>query len=365
MKRWIARPLALLAVLACGHSDGFEVPPPQSLGPNTTGPDVQLTFNTDQDYWPTWTQDGRGILYSFVSPGSTASHRCLGILPAAGGSRIWEMCDNRAVRRDTVSSYTAFALDNTGRLLFVEAVGRTGLLGSFPAHIRLYVADTAAPYVRTLLDTIPVAGDAIGSTVTVSWLSDLAWTSVSAFIALGQQYGDTAVSPCNNPFPCRDSTFAPNGVVLRGTIGGGLATLAAVAGTEGAAGYSLAESGATVAFITRGHDLYKVPIGGGPRITVGTVSTDPASTLLGVTCRGTSCLVASTFSTGPAQLIAVSLVSGQAQVVRTTTMPFVATPMLSPVTHDVVVQAGGVFGHVATRSNNPGSNLFLYQGIFP
>jgi len=197
VKRWMARSLALLTLLACGHSDGFETLQPQSLGPNGAGPDVQLTFNADQDYWPAWTQDGRGILYSFVSPGSTASHRCLGILPAAGGSRIWEMCDNRAVRRDTVSSYTAFALDSTGRLLVVEALSRTGFLSSFPFHIRLFLTDTAAPYVRTILDTIPVLGDDIGSTSALSWLSDVAWNNSST----PPPYRDNAPTRCHASIP--------------------------------------------------------------------------------------------------------------------------------------------------------------------
>src|ERR1019366_10062732 len=86
-----------LLLLACTHSDAWVTPPIVALPPFGTGADVQLTYNVDQNYWPTWTQDGRGILYAFVNLENTA-HRCLGLLPATGGSRIWELCDNRAGR---------------------------------------------------------------------------------------------------------------------------------------------------------------------------------------------------------------------------------------------------------------------------
>ena len=366
LKHRLIRSIPALLLLACGHSDNFEIPVTQALGPSSAGADVQLTFNADQDYWPAWTQDGKGILYSFVNPGSTAGHRCLGIMPAAGGSRLWEMCDNRAIRRDSVSSYTAYALDSTGKLLVVEALSRTGFASVFPFHIRLILTDTAAPYVRTVLDTLPKVGDSIGSTVAVSWMSELRWTGPNTFVALGQQYGTAGAPPCGSPFPCQDSTFANNGIVLRGTISGGHATFAAIAGTEGAVGYSLADNGATVVFIRLGPaQLLRVPIGGGGATIAGVASSEAGASLLGVTCHGTTCLAAATFPTKPSALISVSLTTGQAQVVKTISTSLLATPIGSPSNGDVVVQIGGVRGHIATVANNPGSNLFLYKGIFP
>src|SRR5579862_9420510 len=108
---------ASVMLLACTHSDAF-ITPGQAVGPFTSGADVQLTLNPDQDYWPTWTADGRGILYSFVDPGSTFLHRCMGLLPAAGGSRLWQWCDNRATQLDSSSSFTAYALSSSGALLY-------------------------------------------------------------------------------------------------------------------------------------------------------------------------------------------------------------------------------------------------------
>ena len=72
LKSLLIRSFPALLLLACTHSDSFITPPAQTLGPISAGADVQLTFNVDQDYWPAWTQDGRGILYSFVNPENTA-----------------------------------------------------------------------------------------------------------------------------------------------------------------------------------------------------------------------------------------------------------------------------------------------------
>ncbi len=289
------------------------------------------------------------------------------------------MCDNRAVRNDTVNSYSAYALDSTGQLLVVEALSRTGSLSSFPFHIRLVLTDTATPYVRTILDTLPIPGATIGSSVTASWMSDIAWTGPNTFIALGQQFG--TISHCSKCLclPCpSDSTFNANGVVLLGTIANGHATLQAVAGTEGATGYSQTDNGATIAFIRDGDTrLFKVPIGGGAPAVVATVS-GPARTLLGVSCRGSTCIVASDsikkYLQGPAQppayldsvstqLVSVTLASGSVQTVLSR-LNLVATPQFSPVSSDMVVQVDGVWGHLQTFAGG-NSSLHLYKGLVP
>ncbi|HEY8062881.1 MAG TPA: hypothetical protein VID74_08790, partial [Gemmatimonadales bacterium] len=90
--RWIGL-IAALALTGCGHSDAF-VPANSTLGPFNTGTDIRLTLNPEQDYWPAWTDDGRGILYAFVNsvePGIANRHRCMGMLPGGGGSRVWQL----------------------------------------------------------------------------------------------------------------------------------------------------------------------------------------------------------------------------------------------------------------------------------
>jgi hypothetical protein len=380
-KHDMVRTAFLLALVACTHSDGFVTPPIATLGPFSTGPDVQLTFNVDQNYWPAWTEDGRGILYSFVNLENTA-HRCLGLLPATGGSRIWELCDNRAVRNDTVSSYSAYALDSTGHLLLVEALSSTGFNSSFPFHIRLQLTDTARPYVRTTLLTLPIT---VGTTP-VTWLSDIMWTGPNTFMALGQEFG----------YLSRDSIFGSDGgIVMVGSITGSQVTLQAVAGTDSATGYSPAENGASIVY-TRHHDLrlFKVPIGGGIPVPMPIIRTgaDTAALitgeLAGVSCKGPTCIVAhdGIFLTGgyfggclapicthlamfinPMELHRVSLTSGTDEVIQSNGTLVYATPIISPVSGDVVVQLGGVWGHLQTHVTAGGGNgeLHLYQGLVP
>jgi hypothetical protein len=114
---------------------------------------------------------------------------------------------------------------------------------------------------------------------------------------------------------------------------------------------------------------------------VGVVTSNGGAQLLGVSCRGSTCIVAADALTltsislngaitspsiplsGVNELRAVSLTSGLAQVVRSGASPF-ATPQISPVTGDSVAQTGGAFGHLQTFTSS-GSDLNLSQGLVP
>src|ERR1019366_9399129 len=147
--RLTTRVVALAALGGCGHSDAFVFSVP-AAPPPAAAADIRLTYNADQDYWPTWKQDGRGILYSFVDPGAAVLHRCIGVLPAGGGQRLWQLCDDRATQTDSVSSFSGYALDSAGQLLYAEAVSGNTQLHALPATT-LWLADTATPFARTPL----------------------------------------------------------------------------------------------------------------------------------------------------------------------------------------------------------------------
>ena len=189
----IMRPLSaipFLLVVACTHSDAFPTGGYQA-GPSSSGPDVLLTFSADQNYWPVLTEDGSGVLYAFIDPAASRipSHRCIGLLPVAGGTRFWQWCDNRGTQRDSSNSFTAFALGSDGRLLYVE----TTVPKAFPfqtQQVALWLADSASPFRRR------AAGDAAGdvsATASINWFADMAWTGPSTFVALGQQYLPTGI----------------------------------------------------------------------------------------------------------------------------------------------------------------------------
>ena len=367
---------AVASMGGCTHSDALTAPPIAN-GPYGTGADVQLTLNANQDYWPIWTEDGRGILYAYVVTNGQPQHRCIGLLPAGGGTREWEFCDNSSTRADTSSSAIAYALGADGRLVYAEAVVRQGAQSLVPDRVTLWLADSATPLKRRSLLTLPL----LFSSDTVSWLADIHWTGPATFVVLGQSF--TAFAHCKG-CGAFDSTWTGGGVVLSGTITASGATVQPISGTSGASGYSLAEGGASVVF-TRAHDrnLYKVPVGGGAATSVATVTTE--GELLGVSCKGSTCVVASdrvTLSSTtafaaiamcdnsplppiscPGELRTVSLATGTVQIVKTNPA-IIATPQISPTSGDVVVQIGGGFGHLQTEAAAT-SDLHLYPGLVP
>ena len=369
-------PGTMLLLLGCTHTDSFVNSPPV-VGPHSAGNDVQLTFNIEQDYWPTWTQDGHGILYSFVAPGSKARHRCVGLLPAAGGTRIWELCDNRATQGDSVSSFSAYALASDGRLLYAAAVSDSTVGGHTPSANTLWLADTAAPFQRTALLSLPI----ILAGVSYSWLSDIAWTGPASFIALVQ---DFSISEEPQP-PCdfvQDSIFMRGGAVVAGTITAGHADLQLISGTTGATGYSLAEDGTSVVFTTwNDPHLFKVPVSGGPVTPLSPVLGGPGTQILGVSCKGSTCLVASdavtlidlpgdapatcaVVNSGAKDLYAVSIGTGSSQRIATAA-EIIALPKISPESGDAVIQVGGSLGHLQTIRAPSNADLHLLRAVVP
>ncbi|MGH7584170.1 MAG: hypothetical protein ACREL5_13185, partial [Gemmatimonadales bacterium] len=369
--------IAIASLTGCEHSHSFVTPalPPERLGPFNAGSDGTLTFNVDQDYWPEWTDDGRGILYAFVTLDATLAHRCMGILPAAGGTRLWQLCDNRTTQGDSMSSFSGYALDRHGRLLYAQAVSPSdeGLI-ALP-HSTLWLADTTAPFVRQSLLVLPVT---VGP-VAVTWLTDITWIDSTRFLALGQQLNTTHLCPPppgTEPCPgrwldLRDSIFDAHGIVTIGTIVGSSATLAPVEGTDSATSYSLADNGATLVFTRRDDPrLLSVPSAGGIARMIGTVLADNGE-LLGVACRATACVVATapiatTYggdsdplgrpqswahvlgqdfldTSTRSDLRVVSLIDGSVRIIRTAPT-IMATPHFSPDGNALVVQFGCIWG---------------------
>jgi len=377
--------LTVLAVMACGHSEAFvNVVPP--VDPPSAAADERLTYNTDQDYWPSWTQDGQGILYSFVDLGSSVKHRCVGLLPAGGGARIWQLCDNRATQGDSINSIAAYALDASGQLLYVESASNIREITALPT-VSLWRADTARPFARTRLLTLP---QVVGG-VTYSWLADLRWTSATTFTALAQSFETVAHCFPRDPIFCsqQDTIFFSTGAVLNGTINGASVTLTQVDGTDGATSYSLAEGGASIVF-TRLHELrlFKVAAIGGTATAVASIPQGAIAELPGVSCQGTTCVVASApispvrpegsahpfIAAGTSRLSSVSLVSGtvttlvsaqvQAASFGAPPQPTYSTPQLAPNGTDVVMQVGGTWwGHIQTYYAGGNADLHLYPGI--
>jgi len=356
--------ILFLLALGCTHSEAFPTGGYQA-GPSSDFPDVLLTFSADQNYWPVLTEDGSGILYAFIDPAASRipSHRCIGLLPVAGGTRYWQWCDNRATQRDSSSSFAAFALGADGRLLYVESVVPNG----FPfqtQQVALWLADSASPFRRRSLVTLPVVvGDS-----TINWLADLQWTGPSTFIGLGQKYLPDAGPPL-------DSVFSGQ-IIVRGTITDQGAVLAAVPGTAGATSYALAEGGLSIIFTRIDNtNLLKVPADGGvPEIAASTTARTGVQ-LFGISCRNSTCVTAvgparlsaltgstEAVGSGPFELLSVSLSTGTASTVLSRSQ-VLSSPLLLP-SGDVIAQVGAGYGRLQTN-NSAAQTLHLYKALVP
>ncbi len=374
-----------IALLAC-HSDSYVIAAIPPLGPAGTADDVQLTFNPARDYWPTWSEDGKSILYQFGQPGRRDDDRCLGLLPAEGGTQIWTLCDDRVSQADSSNSFSAFALGSDGRLLYLEAVGRVGTASGHvtqirPDHTVLWLADTAHPFLRRALVTMPqVVGDS-----SIDWLADATWVGQNEFIAIGAVFEPTPPDP-----QARVDTAFYGLLLVRGTIGATGASLAPIAGTDGASGYALAQHNTSVIVSRRdSRVLTRVPLGGGTPTVITTLPATIGSSVLGLSCREDQCIVATGTtpiafrqrgtgargnSTGSASrqvlggLWQVALNTGSASILTTPLLangPLWATPRLAPGSRNVIMQVGGSPGVLQLYFSVGVSDLHLFKSLFP
>ncbi len=364
--------LVLAAGLACSHSDPFVTGSNLETVPLVSGTDVRLTYNSDQDYWPSWTEDSAGVLYAYVAPGRADHDRCVGLLPPGGGTRLWEMCDNQAGHGDSTDSFTAFALGRDGRLLYQEVTAHVGT--EVPTTKALWLADSARPFTRRKLVAFPIS---IGGT-SVDWLADLAWTGPVDFIGLAEEY--LPVPHCRS-CALDDSAFIGK-FVVRGHIDGAGVTLTAISGTDGANVFALAEGGTAVVFARRGSNaLQGVAANGGTPVLLSTVGSQ--NTIVGIACRDVTCLVATdqlvllpnpsldvfpNLNSPAGTLFRVNLTSGASALRRTNTGlgngGMYASPLLLPNGTDIIVQVGGTAGRLHTASSALG-DLYLFKGILP
>jgi hypothetical protein len=362
------RLLCLMVACSACHSEPFS--DSHFAGLSGPGPDIQLTFNPEQDYWPAPTEDGAGVMYSFVDasqPLPMRPHRCMGLMPVRGGTRVWEYCDNRVSQTDSTSSFPTYALGADGRLLYVEAAVETRFVFASPV-VRLWLADSAHPYRRRELLSFPViVGDS-----TITALVDLHWIGPNDFVALAQRW--VVAIHCIGCVTV-DSVFYGTGVV-HGVITDAGASLTPIAGTAGASGFAVAENGATIVFTYRDSTvLMKVPVAGGPSASVATVTPRTDVHLLGVSCRNSTCVVAvapvtlwrppdqySSAGAGPSELRAVSLTSGEVTTVLSRNGVLCDPVVLA--SGDVIAQTGAMFGHLQTSSSIQ-SDLHLFKGLLP
>ena len=318
-------------LLACSHTDPVATVDVPREGPFGAASPVRLTLNPGQDLFPTYSDDGASILYTYEAVGRRDHDRCIGILPAAGGTRLAEICETRPGSADSTDAVTSGALDSSGRLLFLQATSRIG--AGLPHNTRLRLSDTTygtAP--RTLL-TFPlnVGGAAI------DWLTNIRWTGDNTFLALGQLM---TLVPLGGA--ARDTVFFTV-AVFRGTISGQTATLAPIDGTGGVNGYAVSDDG-TAVIVASGAPVGRVPITGGPRVPIPLAG---MSTFSDVDCQRGQCIGLSNNV-----LWGFPEAGGTPVQLNVSSVPFWSVPRLSPLNGDVVLATA-----FAAR------DLYLFRGL--
>lgn len=365
----IAGSIGIGLLVACGHTPSFTDTVDRETTPLGMASPARLTYSGDQDYWPTLTADGSGVLYSFPAPGRADHDRCVGLLPTTGGSQVWTLCDNRPGHADSTDSFGAYALDATGRLLYTEATGALHQIA--PRSVTLWLADTAAPSTGTKLASFPMQ---LGN-ATIDWLEELHWSDANDFYALA--------TTLDYQQPCRgcvilDTVFIGQAVV-HGVLNGNTATLSAVAGTEGAMAYALVPSGGVVFTRLRDPGIYQVSRSGGTPALLDTLPAAAGREFLGLDCSTTGCVLASAqvsiplrgeldvfpIVTGHPRLHWLSFTAGTLQdLAPGVTSSIFATPLIVPATTSVILQVGGSPGH-AFLAASPAADLYFVRNLLP
>ena len=178
---WCVRLAALALASGCTHQDPF---PPGNVpdgGPRTTTPPIRLTYSAGEDRSPAWNPDGSALAYSFARETRFTTDRCLGELPAAGGTRRLENCVLSGPDRDSTDALGPVTLGPGGRAAWVDARSLLGRVAPDRAWIRvgaLAAGDSGVP-VRSL--PYPAPNGVLHATAThLGWLTRDLLTYVGA-----------------------------------------------------------------------------------------------------------------------------------------------------------------------------------------
>ncbi len=246
-------PWILLAALACGHEDPIAPGSGGATGPRDPADPVRLTWAAGYELTPSWLPDGSGILHSFDRVLSGQFDRCLGVLPAGGGSRTSEFCGTGAGAADSLDALEGAGASPGGRLIFQwsQSIGtRTS-----PNASALVLATLARPweFVKLALmpNTLP-GGRVHGRAARMDWVDE------DHAVYLGEEVYYKTCAGCI-PDTVR---IGREGVLV--DLAGGAPALTIIPGTEDATSLTTAP-GSGYLFLTRRLDtrVYRLPLSGG------------------------------------------------------------------------------------------------------
>lgn len=164
--------IALAALAGCDHGALFRPAGYGSDMPFTAGTPTRLTFNPGVDRMPAWLPDESGILYSFERLDRPDRDRCLGLLPATGGSRARELCNRAPAADDSTDVWEWPTVSPGGRLAYVRQSFWLARLNSEEIALGSLPAPEVGPNIRSLPQVLPSGSAA--RLRQLSWLGDSA-----------------------------------------------------------------------------------------------------------------------------------------------------------------------------------------------
>jgi hypothetical protein len=197
--------LVSLGILAaCNHQDPFPNGDPAPNGPRGSTPPVQLTLSTGEDRSPSWQADGSAFDYALAREEGPAGDRCVGGMPAAGGTRISTKC-LAVADSDTVRALGPIAAGPANKVAWLDARGLKTRKVPDRESIRigtLAPSDTGIE-VRTFPYPAP-SGKVHATATSLTWITptELAYIGTDRFL----------IGPCNG---CKlDTVLVAREVVL-------------------------------------------------------------------------------------------------------------------------------------------------------
>lgn len=341
---WLA-----LFLLGCGHSEPFVAGPYRAVGPLIPGPEARIAGAVGGR----WTENGGGILFTSRCYGTNPAVNkkrtpfdsgiigSLDLIPASGGSIVWERCETRpeyTQSTDTTEIFPAFAMGADGRLLYSEVTRDIDRSPARPSHFPLFAqadlwlgdsgsAFTVRRKLLTLYRNDPLGGPVVPSTA-INYLVHAEWVGQKSFVV-----------EALNLLP--DGTFTPFGLA-RGEIGPDTTLLTMLPGTSALFKWSTAEKGTSVIFVDESLSLTlrRAAFTGGAVTVVATIPPGARRSIIDVSCRGDLCLVLTNddavFPTRISTFWTVSLATGAVTPLRTDQKTYTSAT-LSPAANLVLV----------------------------
>jgi hypothetical protein len=194
-------PACLLVLAACGHTEPFDYAP-EERGPFEDGVPTRLTYDRGFDGPASWGPDGM-VVYAYADPASRDKDTCLGVLPATGGARVRDVCEDPRATAQQTDVHDWPALSPSGDLAYFHGVR----IGSYEAGFnaaQLSWRRADSPKEERLLATMPFP-TVPGGPVVISAVRDLAWLPDGTVIFVGAS--EDLVQPC----PVCDAVIVEHG----------------------------------------------------------------------------------------------------------------------------------------------------------